>query len=384
MCICYSKEHMSSPKSPARKFVSKGTHIGRFVQLDPKSGVMKGVGSYYLYCSRNGSAYRESLKTRDIKIAREMVRAKMVNDAGLDLSQRSETLEALCQKYVLTRANVAPNTARRDREVVTRLAEHFGPDRKIRSIAASDLRAFHAGLIKLGPDRKPLKEKLSPDYLNKVADILRNIFGLAVEDRAISANDDPSRGLKRVKVPETKRITPTWAEFKKIVEAVRTEPNRTDQAEAAGDWIEFAGRAGLGQAEVNSLTWGDVDLARGQIQVRRQKTQQPYPYYLTPLLTPFLRRLKAKAPAAGPRTPIVEPRNPRKALKSACKRLKLPDYSPRALRRVWITHAFESGVHQEIIAHNQAHKDSGRLARMVYFDKRPEFIRSELKKLRDV
>jgi len=97
-----------------------------------------------------------------------------------------------------------------------------------------------------------------------------------------------------------------------------------------------------------------------------------------------LRRLKAKAPAAGPRTPIVEPRNPRKALKSACKRLKLPDYSPRALRRVWITHAFESGVHQEIIAHNQAHKDSGRLARMVYFDKRPEFIRAELKKLRDI
>jgi len=374
---------MSPQKSPARTFLRVETHVGRFFQPDPKSGELKGCGSYYLYCSRNGIAYRESLKTRDLKMAREMARAKMVHDSGLDMSQRSETLDALCKKYLLTRANVADNTGRRDREIVTRLKEKFGPDRRIRTINASDLRAFHAGLCKLGPDRKPLKERLSPDYLNKVADILKNIFGLAVEDRAISTNDDPTRGLKRIKVPETKRITPTWKEFKKIVAAVRSESNRTDHAEAAGDWIEFAGRAGLGQAEVNSLTWGDVDLARGQMQVRRQKTQEPYPYYLTPILVPFLKKLKAKASGAGPRTPIVEPRNPRKALKSACKRMNLPDYSPRALRRVWITRAFECGVHQEIIAHNQAHKDSGRLARTVYFDKRPEFIRAELKKLRD-
>jgi integrase len=316
-------------------------------------------------------------------MAREMVRAKMVNDAGLDLSQRSETLEALCKKFVLTRANVAPNTARRDREVITRLIERFGPDRKIRSIPASDLRAFHVGLCKLDGDRKPLKERLSPDYLNKVADILKKIFGLAVEDRAISANDDPSRGLKRVSVPEPKRIAPSWKEFKKIVAAVRSEPNRTDHAEAAGDWIEFAGRAGLGQAEVNSLTWGDVDFAKGVMHVIRKKTRQPYTYYLHPILTPFLRRLKAKAPNAGPNTPIVERRNPRKAIKSACIKLGYPNYTPHTLRRCWATYAFMSGVNGEIVSLNLNHKDSGRLAKMVYFDKRPEFIRAELKKLRD-
>jgi hypothetical protein len=42
-----------------------------------------------------------------------------------------------------------------------------------------------------------------------------------------------------------------------------------------------------------------------------------------------------------------------------------------------------SGVNGEIVSLNLNHKDSGRLAKMVYFDKRPEFIRAELKKLRD-
>jgi integrase len=53
--------------------------------------------------------------------------------------------------------------------------------------------------------------------------------------------------------------------------------------------------------------------------------------------------------------------NAKRAIAAACKRLKLPAYSHRSFRRMFITRAIERGVDVKVIAEWQGHKDGGKL-----------------------
>ena len=48
-------------------------------------------------------------------------------------------------------------------------------------------------------------------------------------------------------------------------------------------------------------------------------------------------------------------------LAAACKRLGLPAYSQRALRRTFITRCIEKGIDVKVIAQWQGHQDGGKL-----------------------
>jgi len=56
----------------------------------------------------------------------------------------------------------------------------------------------------------------------------------------------------------------------------------------------------------------------------------------------------------------------RKALSNACKRLNLPPYSHRALRRMFVTRCIEKGIDVKVIAEWQGHRDGGRLILSTY------------------
>jgi Phage integrase family. len=58
--------------------------------------------------------------------------------------------------------------------------------------------------------------------------------------------------------------------------------------------------------------------------------------------------------------------NAKKAIAAACKRLKLPAYSHRSFRRMFITRAIEKGVDVKVIAEWQGHKDGGKLILETY------------------
>ena len=64
--------------------------------------------------------------------------------------------------------------------------------------------------------------------------------------------------------------------------------------------------------------------------------------------------------------------NPKKALDAACKRLNLPHFSPRSLRRCFITRAIEKGVDFKTIASWQGHRDGGVLIAKTYSHLRNE------------
>ena len=134
-------------------------------------------------------------------------------------------------------------------------------------------------------------------------------------------------------------------------------------AEESGDFVEFLGLAGLGQAEAASIKRSDVDLDAGRIIVYRHKTDQGFVISIYPQLRPLLEKLCA-GKAHDER--LFEIKEARKALANACKRLGFPNFTHRSLRRMFITRAIELGVDVKTIAEWQGHRDGGTLILRTY------------------
>src|SRR5436189_4037671 len=184
---------------------------------------------------------------------------------------------------------------------------------------------------------------------------IKEIFALAMRDRIIAVS--PATHLRYAKREKPIRPTPTYPEFKAIIADVRAQPFNADAQDSA-DFLEFLGLPGLGQAEASSLTRSDVDFDAGHIITFRHKTSTGFAVPIFPQLRPLLERL-CEGKANGDRVFTV--RDAKKALAGACRRLGLPAFSQRSLRRMFITRAIEKGVDVKVIAEWQGHKDGGKL-----------------------
>lgn len=347
----------------------------------PEGGKDKFVGSYHAYYWQGSSQIKFSLQTEDFNEARRVLREKRAVLDKLDPALRGLTLGTACEKFLQGRTHLAPATQRRDREVVQRIQSGFtgGRERTLRSIKTSDFETFVSGIRQITKKRGRTEKPISVSYRNKMGGFLRSVFDLALMDGAIEKN--PALRFKYRTPPEPKRLTPTWAEFVEIVHTIRNEA-LADTANPSADWVEFSGRAGLGAAEINSLSWPDVDFRRGEISIRRKKTAQNFKYTLHPLVLPFLNKLRQRV-GIDLQGPIFSVANPKKAFAHACRKLGFPAYEPRGLRRMHITQCLDLGIPADIVAQNQGHRDGGRLARMVYYKIRPEFVREQFSKLQE-
>jgi len=128
------------------------------------------------------------------------------------------------------------------------------------------------------------------------------------------------------------------------------------------------GLAGLGQAECAGLHWQDVNFETEQIALIRRKTRTRFTTPLYPMVRPLLERMDAQR--GDDRTPtdaVFKVKDPKKALEAACKRLRLPAYSPRAFRRMFISRCLHDlNIDVQTIAAWQGHKDGGQLILRTY------------------
>jgi integrase len=215
--------------------------------------------------------------------------------------------------------------------------------------------------------------------------VLKDLFGLAIRDRALSEN--PAAHLCRTRRPTPIRLTPSWVQFRAIIANVRSRqklngenghdeihelalPNALDKrAGESGDFLEFLGLAGLGQAEASSLTRSDVDFEAGRIITFRHKTKTGFAIPLYPQVRPLLARV-----CAGKRhnERVFAPKSAKKALNAVCQRLGYPRFTQRSLRRMFVTMALEQGVDVKTISQWQGHRDGGSLILRTYSHVRPE------------
>ena len=309
-------------------------------------------GQYFARVRFGGKLHRKKLGTDDYQLARRKL-ADFRRDLGRTDGRASNTsFGTALDKYARTFGGLSPSSQKDKRAVIGKLkATWFGIDTlPLRTIKPSDVSAWlsrHCG-------------NKGASYHNSVLTVIRDAFDLAVKDRIIA--DSPAAHLKYRRRAAPIRLTPTFEQFKQIVANVRAQ-TQNREAEQSADFIDFIGLAGLGQAEARALTRADVDLDAGRIITYRHKTRQGFVIPVFPQVRALVEKL-CSGKAHHER--LFKHDDAAKALSNACKRLGLPPFTHRALRRMFIVRAIERGVDVKVIAEWQGHRDGGKLILNTY------------------
>lgn len=224
------------------------------------------------------------------------------------------------------------------------------PDTAISKIRPSDCERWLAGYA-----------HLSASTYNSHLWLLKDLFAFAVDDRLLESS--PAAKLKARKRRDPERLTPTLEQFEQIIASVRAQRFNGHDAQASGDFLEFMGLAGLGQAEASALTRGGVHFESGQISVLRHKTGKRFEIPIYPQVRPLLEKL---CEGKAHNEKLFKIADAKRALAAACKRLGYPPFSQRSLRRMFITRALERGVDVKVVSHWQGHTDGGMLILKTY------------------
>jgi len=316
-------------------------------------------GVYYALVKFEGKQKRDSLETTDKAVAKRKL-ADFQRDLGkVDTSQGKLTLSELCTRYLDAIQGQAVDTVALKETIIRRLRSDFKPgsDCQVAKIKPSDLEAWIA------------QYGFKYSSHNHYAQVLKALFAIAVKDKVII--DSPAKDLKGKKVVKPIRITPTFDEFNTIIADIRKQKWNAE-ANASADYLEFMGLVGVGQAEASGLQKQHVNLSTKQLTFFRVKTRTPYVVQIFPQTEALVNKLyKQTKQPTDPLFPVnlskskngkaTCSRDAKKSLQAACKRLNLPLYTQRSLRRMFITRCIELGIDVKVIAEWQGHRDGGKL-----------------------
>src|SRR5260370_4628920 len=303
-------------------------------------------GVYYARFESGGKEIRRSLRNTDRASAQRALAWLKQEREQVDPAQGKLTLAELCDRYLRTVQHQKPKTIERKTLIIRRIKSQWptGKLTKAAKVNPSDVVLWISG-YRFGPHSRNLHMAC-----------IKEIFGMAVRDAIILRS--PAAHLRRVKAPKPIRATPSFEEFRAIVESIRSQKFNGHDAEESADFVEFLGLAGLGKAEAAALRQGDIDWQREKITTFRHKTKSGFAIPIYPQLKPLLLR-RRRDDAPNQRVFAID--NAKKAIANACGRLNLPQYSHLSFRRMFITRAIERGVDVNVIAEWQGHKDGGKL-----------------------
>jgi integrase len=281
------------------------------------------------------------------------------------------TLDALLDLYEESYQGLAPKTqgTRKSIAKAFRNTWKYGLDMQASKVTSGQLKLWLTSQ----------RSRLRNSSYNEFVRFVRQMFQIALDHRVVA--ESPAAKLKGIKVEKPIRLTPSWDQFLAIVHEIRSQRFNAE-AENTADLVEFMGRAGVGTAECANLRGEHVDLKKKEIILYRRKTDVGYVIPIYPQLQEFIDRL-AKRGRIRTGQPVFEVKDPRKGLTAACKRLKYPHFSSRALRRCFITRAVELGVDFKTISAWQGHQDGGVLIARTYSHLRNEHALKMATKLKD-
>jgi len=316
-------------------------------------------GQYFARVRFHGKLYRRKLETGDLAVAKRKLRKFKDDLERTDATKGNTSFAKVLDDYAATLQG-AESTLANKLSVIAKLKAKdswFGIDSlPLRTVKPSDVQRWLTKNY----------GQWGAEYYNLALSVIRSALDMAVADRIIT--ESPAKGLKYRKRKQPIRPTPTFSQFQAIVADIRAQRFNADREES-GDFVEFLGLAGLGQAEVAAIKRSDVDLDAGRMIVFRHKTSQGFAVPIFPQLRPLVEKLcERKAHNA----PLFSISQARKALANSCKRLGFPSFTHRSLRRMFITRAIERGVDVKVIAEWQGHRDGGKLILATYSHVRPE------------
>lgn len=327
---------------------------GKFVKVGECLYRYSTSGGYYAVVRHQGKLIRRRLPTEDRAVAKRLLADFKRSLTRIDLKTGRCTLRELAERFMATVQHQAPSTVEGKQLVIDRIKKDWpgGCDVQLKDVRPSHVKTWLA----------LQKQRMGKSSFNGYVQTIRAVFELAREDKLII--DSPAAGIKQLKRDKPIRETPTWEQFKAILEDIRSQKYMADSEDSA-NFIEFLGLSGLGNGEAASLTRADVDWNAGRVRVYRHKTDQGFLIPIYPQLRPLLESLTADQ-RGGITKPLFKISSARKSLAGACKRLGFPNFTHRSLRRMFITRAIELGVDVKVIALWQGHRDGGKLILETY------------------
>jgi integrase len=334
---------------------------------NPRSGL------YYGFKKLHGKRRECSLRTTDRKIAERRLKDWIRTLEIVDREIERTTLSALLDKFLAVSRGKAAKTRATNASIMRRLVKTWpgGSDIEVRHIKSSEIDEWLA----------MQEQRLKNTTYNRYALLLRQLFDLAVRDRIIADSPFDDARCPWKKPQEPRRLVPTEEQFLAIVRNIRGQKDNR-RCEVSADFIEFLGRAGVGQAEAAALIWDDIDWELQRINIRRRKTGMYYYVPLYPALRQLFVRLQKERRARGTVFGIADAKH---ALRNACVRLGYPRFSQRSIRRCLIRQLWRAGIDKKLIAKWQGHQDGGQLIidtyTEVFGDDDAEYERQQLAKL---
>jgi|KBSSwiStaDraftv2_1062776.scaffolds.fasta_scaffold420495_1 integrase len=350
--------------------MKKGHHkLGAFNRVAEHLYRYSASKKYYAVFKSNGKTRWIPLKTTDRELAGRRAKDEIAKHKKTDAKASSMTLSELLVLYEQSIQGLAPHTQGTRRSIlkVFKSSWSHGLDIQARAVSKGQLSLW------LSEQRARLRNSSYNEYTRFV----RQLFQIALDHQAIG--ESPAVGFKELRVEKPIRTTPTWDQFLAIVTDIRNQSLNVSANDSA-DLVEFMGRAGVGTAECANLLGERIDFAGSRITLCRKKTDVGYTIPIYPQLKPLIDRFREEEKIKVGK-PVFQIKDPKKALDAACKRLGLPHFSSRALRRCFITRAIELGVDFKTISAWQGHQDGGVLIARTYTHLRNEHSDNMAKKL---
>ncbi len=302
----------------------------------------KRTGTLYAVFKVDGRTRWKCLETDDPILARERMAEEIKTASRLDWRQAATvTVRQLVKMYERNPMGLAKSTLKIRKQLlqVFERTWEFGLGIKASAVKPIMLKSWLA--------MRRQEQSLKASGLNNYIRMLHGLFQLAVELGAVV--ESPAEAVNLLKEESPERLTPTWEQALAIIGAAKRQNSK--------DVLSAMLFMGLGQAEIANLLGEHIDFTRGQITIRRQKTQKVFTIPMYPQVRPLLERLRAEGKIVSGK-PLVEHAKPREALSLACRRLGYPQFSPRSFRRAFITRALEKGVDPRCVAAWQGHRDA--------------------------
>ncbi len=193
----------------------------------------------------------------------EEIRERLA-DAGLIEPRVSVTLEELTEAFTASRANVAPATAIRDRQVCDRLIEFFGPARRVESITVRDAEGWRSRLASFGNLREKDRNDLAENTVRRRCGTARQIFAAAIRWKWLREN--PFEGMPAtVRANLERRVFVSWPDVVQVI-----GQSACPQFRAILAFVRLTGCRM--PSELQGLRWADIDFVARRIVIRSPKT----------------------------------------------------------------------------------------------------------------
>jgi integrase len=340
----------NTPADPEKKSPWEKTKFQYLIRYAPS-------GVYFAKFKVGKKQFRFSLETTVISVAQARLTEKM--------KEKRATVPAKNLGRMLVKEAIEIHQHRYNDEVLIMLRKTWpGIDElEVARITAAQCREWGAKLAKT----------FAPTRFNATVAALRHIFEISV--KAGARHNNPALEIKRMRVRAKKLTLPTKEQFAKFAEELAKAGGRFSQH--CADFVSFLAFTGMRKGEAATVTWKDVNTAKGYITVRGDaitgtKNWEVRRVPITPPAKDLLAKMREKREKEKDEEKVLKVQEAQKAMDRAAKKVGMERITHHDLRHFFATICIESGVDVPTVSRWLGHKDGGALAMKTYGHLRDE------------